>query len=107
MRRQFFVAQLSRVTDDAEQAVLQLREPRLAALVDAIHAFVAEQQADVLQLDHIDVARGLRRDALQDLEKLFAAGFFLVKHDQQRLPRPVALRTPGSVEHRGIEKRAQ
>src|SRR4029077_16055965 len=107
VRRQFFVAQLPSVANDAKQAVLQFRESRLAAIIDAIHAFVAEQQADVLQLDHVDIARGLSRDAFEYLEEFLAAGFFLVKNDQQRLARPVALRTPRGVENCRIEKRTQ
>ena len=55
------------------QPVLGGGELLRAAILHPVLALEAEQQAQVQQLDQVDVVRGVLADAVQDRVKLFTA----------------------------------
>src|SRR5690606_42040059 len=86
---------------------LERIELRLAARLDPILALEAHREAEVHELEQIEVGAGLTHQVIEDLEKLLAAPAFAVEYVEQRAARPLALAAPRRVEHGLVDQRAE
>ncbi len=100
VRRQRHGDLAARLANDLQQPLLERFELRAAVVDDAKAPFETHGQAEVDQLDQVQVLLRVLHQARQQLEELLAAPGLVVEHHEQALRRPDAA-APGR-ERRGF-----